>query len=276
MYSKKLSSAEPGLIIICIDQSGSMEESYANGNKAQFAAMAVNRVIGEIIAACTAGNTIKDRCWIAVIGYGAKTELEFLNPASTLAENANTMVVKKKISDGAGGLVEVDEIMRVFVNPVANGGTPMADAFREAVQGATGFISKFPNSFPPVVINITDGEPYTGDSVEAAMQDARIEAEKLTQLKTSDGNVILMNAHISNAGAGKIELPSNKQGIGENVLAEFLYDISSVLPDNMVLGAQHAGFNVQQGQGARGFVFNAESETLIKLLNFGSNPSGLR
>lgn len=267
MYQELLSSANPGLIIIMIDQSASMSDSYANSTKAKFASVAVNKVIEEIILSCSSGDGIKDRCYVAVIGYGSTVDILFLETASELAKNPNTTTVKKKISDGAGGLIEVDEVQRVFVNPIANGGTPMAEAFQQAFHGTERFITNHPNSFPPIIINITDGEPnewYLQKSFDATTR----EAKKLADLKTSDGNVIILNAHISDASAGKIELPSNDSGFSSNKFAQFLFDISSVLPEPLVESAKNAGFNVQTG--AKGFVFNADAETLIKLLNFGS------
>ncbi|WP_373479793.1 vWA domain-containing protein [Geminocystis sp.] len=261
MYQELLSSANPGLIIIMIDQSGSMSDFYANSSKAKFASVAVNKVIEEIILSCSSGDGIKDRCYVAVIGYGSNVDILFLETASELAKNPNTTTVKRKISDGAGGLIEVDEVQRVFVNPIANGGTPMAEAFQQASNGIEKFITNHPNGFPPIVINITDGEPNN-------MALATNEAKKLAQLKTSDGNVIILNAHISNASAGKIELPSNDSAFSSNQFAKFLFDISSVLPDPLIESAKNTGFNVQTG--AKGFVFNADAETLIKLLNFGS------
>jgi hypothetical protein len=125
MYQELLSSAKPGLILIMIDQSGSMSDTYANSNKADFAALAVNRVIGEIITACSSGDEIKDRCYVAVVGYGSGVNVLFLDKASDLAKKTNTTTLKKKVSDGAGGLVEIDEVMRVFVKPTASGGTPI-------------------------------------------------------------------------------------------------------------------------------------------------------
>lgn len=260
MYQELLSSAKPGLILIMIDQSASMSDKYANSNKAEFAALAVNRVIGEIITACSSGDEIKDRCWVAVVGYGASINV-LLDKASELAKTLNTTTRKRKVSDGAGGLVEVDQIMRVFVNPTASNGTPMAEAFKQAYNGVEKFISNHPDSFPPVVINITDGEPNDFNA-------ATTEAKKLAQLKTSDGNVIVLNAHISNASAGKIELPSDNAGFSNNKFANFLFDISSVLPDPLAESAKNAGFNVQLNAG--GFIFNADAEALIKLLQFGS------
>lgn len=261
MYQEQLSSAKPGFILIMIDQSASMSDKYANSDKADFAAKAVNRVIGEIITACSSGNEIKDRCFVAVVGYGASINILFLDKASELAKNPNTTTLKRKVSDGAGGLVEVDEVMRVFVKPTASNGTPMAEAFKQAYTGVEKFISNHRDSFPPVVINITDGEPNDSNA-------ATTEAKKLAQLKTSDGNVIVLNAHISNASAGKIELPSDNAGFSNNKFANFLFDISSVLPDPLAESAKNAGFNVQPN--ARGFIFNADAEALIKLLQFGS------
>jgi von Willebrand factor type A domain len=261
MYQEQLSSSKPGLIIIMIDQSGSMSDSYAGSTKAKFATLAVNRVIAEIITACTVGDEIRDRCYVAVIGYGDGVNVMFLDKVSDLAKNPNTITVKKKVSDGAGGLVEVDEIVRVFVNDTASGATPMTEAFQQAYKGVDKFISNNPSGFPPIVINITDGEPNNIDT-------AATEANKLAQLKTSDGNAIIMNAHISTASAGKIELSSNNAGFSGNKFANFLFDISTVLPDTLANRAKETGFNVESG--SRGFVFNADAETLIRILNFGS------
>ncbi len=261
MYQEQLSSSKPGLIIIMLDQSGSMSDRYAGSTKANFAALAVNRVIAEIITACTIGDEIRDRCYVAVIGYSGSVDVMFLDKVSDLANNPNTTTVKKQVSDGAGGLVTVDEIVRVFVNDKACGGTAMTEAFQQAYKGADKFISNNPSSFPPIVINITDGEPND-------INTAATEANKLAQLKTSDGNVIVMNAHISTASAGKIELPSNNAGFSGNQFANFLFDISTVLPDTLANRAKEVGFNVESG--FRGFVFNADAETLIRILNFGS------
>lgn len=264
MYQEQLSSSKPGLILMMIDQSGSMSESYANSTKADFAALAVNRVIAEIITACTVGNEIKDRCYVAAIAYGSNgnnVDVIFLDKVSDLAKNPNTITLKKKVPDGAGGLVEVDEIIRVFVKSTANGGTPMAEAFHQAYKGVEKFVTNNPNSFPPIVINITDGEPNDFNS-------ATQQAKKITQLKTTDGNVIVLNAHIANASAGKVELPNNNAGFSNNQFANFLFEISSVLPDNLANKAQEVGFNVQPN--SRGFVFNADAEALVRILNFGS------
>ena len=244
-----------------VDQSYSMTDPYAGSTKAEFAALAVNRVIAEVITACTAGDEIKDRCYIAAIGYGNTTDVLFLEKVSDLAANPSTISLKKKVSDGAGGLVEVDEVIRVFLKATANGGTPMAEAFRQAHEGAQRFISSHPNSFPPIVINITDGEPNNFGS-------ATREAKKLAQLETTDGSVIVLNAHIATKVAGRVELPNSNAAFSSDKFAKFLFDISTVLPDTLATRAKDVGFNIQDG--SKGFVYNADAETLVRILNFGS------
>ena len=75
MYQKLIGASSPGLFVILVDQSGSMTERYGNSTRAEFAALAVNRTIYEIIASCRKGEKISDRCHITVIGYGERTEL---------------------------------------------------------------------------------------------------------------------------------------------------------------------------------------------------------
>lgn len=261
MYEQQLSTVNPGLILILLDQSASMRTVYADSTKAEFAALAVNRVIGEIIQACTAGDNVKDRCHVGVIGYGNKAELLFVSSASQLAENTEVVNLPKLISDGAGGVIEVNQILRVFVRPVSHGSTDMAGAFRLASQGVEKFIGHFPNSFPPIIINITDGEPNNFDQTKH-------EAQQLSKLKTTDGPIVIMNAYISSDKDLLIQLPSDEVSFSTNRFARFLYSLSSELPETMLAEAINSGFSAKKG--AKGFIFNADPDTLIRFLRFGT------
>ena len=66
----------------------------------------------------------------------------------------------------------------------------------------------------------------------------------------------------------EIQLPSNASSMG-NQYAKFLFDISSEIPPRLLQAAQEASLTTQPN--ARGLVFNASTETLIKLLTFGSS-----
>ena len=109
MYSKLIGTNNPGLFIILVDQSDSMSDKYADTDKASFAALAVNRTIYEILASCMAGEKPKDRCHISVIGYGKATEMILGGMPSEIKNPLHGHeTYKKKVSDGAGGLVEVE------------------------------------------------------------------------------------------------------------------------------------------------------------------------
>ena len=263
-YQQKIGTDNPGVIVLLIDQSASMSDPASDGKpKADHAALAVNRVIYEIQAASQAGAAIKPRCMVGIVGYGPQVGAVASGMIDELAANPKRWdKLKRKVDDGAGGLVEVDFNMPIWVDPVADNGTPMTEAFAEAFRVlSNGWLPSHPDSFPPIIINITDGEP--NDATTAAA-----EARRLMGLQTSDGNALLFNVHVSsNRNAGETALPSSDAGLADDY-ARFLFGISSPLPDAMMEAAGRVGFAPQPG--ARGFIFNATPESLVKLLTFGS------
>ena len=256
-----IGTANPGLILILVDQSYSMTDPYGAGQKKDVAALAVNRAVYEIILACQSGESIKDRCFVGILGYGASVEVHVHGMISHVADNHVTkQKVIKKEPDGAGGIIEMETEMPVWITPKASNGTPMHEAFDAAYSVAEEWVQKNPDSFPPIVINVTDGDPNKPDETKEA-------AKKLMQLSTTDGNLLLMNAHISNSEAGELSFPNSDSGLYDQY-AKYLFDISSELPETLSQAAMKVGFSPLDG--SRCFVFNAKAETLIMLLNFGS------
>jgi hypothetical protein len=258
-YSKLIGASSPGLIIILLDQSASMSDN----NKAQDASKAVNRVIYEILLASRAGEIIKPRCDVGVIGYGATV---YPIVGGTITEIASkpsrTEQVERKVDDGAGGLVSIKMDMPIWVEARAENGTPMDDAFEKAYIIIEKWVKDHPNNFPPIIMNVTDGEPNNPERT-------KITANKVMSLSTSDGNALLFNAHITGTDrTAEIQLPSGMSDMSDKY-AKFLYDISSVIPSRLLQAAQDSGLMVKPN--ARGLVFNASTETLIKLLTFGSS-----
>ncbi len=253
-YTKlPISVASPGLIIILVDQSGSMSDRFLtpqgkNVSKAEFAADAINRCIYEILEGCRSGEKVKDRCHIVVIGYGSQTSV-------LVAGKASEIDAQSKRTVNVSGLD-----LPVWVEPAASNGTPMADAFNEAAEVINKWVPYYPNNFPPVVINVTDGEPNN----EASAIDA---ARNLMSLGTQDGTTLLFNGHIGTSSSGEILLPATDSTFTDK-LARLMFSISSELPSPMAAAAQNAGF--KPAAGSRGFLMNASAESLTKLLVFGS------
>ena len=117
--TKRWSSATPGLLVIQIDQSGSMLTAFAEGKtRSEFASLATNRLINDLIQRNYDGKAPKDRCYVVVIGYGDDARILTSGYLSELeASPLRIDEVKKKISDGAGGLVETAVKMPLWVDP---------------------------------------------------------------------------------------------------------------------------------------------------------------
>ena len=101
------SSATPGLLIILLDQSGSMLSPFgASGSRTVVASTAVNRIIDTIIQKNFDGDSPKNRCFISVIGYNHNVKeicsgyLKDLDSNPLRVEN-----IKKRQLDGAGGIL---------------------------------------------------------------------------------------------------------------------------------------------------------------------------
>jgi hypothetical protein len=275
-YIQEISRATPGYLVILIDQSFSMCYPFGPGagTKAKECATAVNRVLREIVLACTDGDEIKNSCDISVFGYGQVKDPVVnafpgelaTKPVVTIQELTEHCLrvetVKRKVADGAGGLVEIDDQFPIWIESAAVGETPMAEAFEMAATIVREWINAHPASFPPVVINITDGEANSLPQAKAA-------AEALSQLETKDGKTLLINAHISEGGESEVILPASPGQLPQgDSYAQFLFELSSELPPRMLERAAAAGWNPSSY--AKGFVYKAKLETLIQLLEIGT------
>jgi uncharacterized protein YegL len=271
-YKQEISATKnlPSCLIVLLDQSGSMADQFGadKRSKAIAAALAVNRALEMLVDNCTKGEDVRDYFHVGVIGYGNNAAQDLLTggsgPAgllisSKLEERAATVEVETEEVDHAGNL-KVDQLNKWF-DPVANGGTPMDEAFNMASAKLQQWVASYPNSFPPMVLNITDGEPNQPDVAESA-------ARALQQIKTSDGDTLLFNCHISSTGAAAVEYPTSEQGLPDDK-AQWLFRISSEIPESLVSNAQAAGLT-SVVPGSRGFVYNANAGKLVKFLRIGT------
>src|SRR5438132_21317 len=116
------------------------------------------------------------------------------------------------------------------------GGTPMYEALRKAKEEVDTFLSIQPNCFPPLVINITDGQPTDGDARAVIAT-----AEDLRAMASRDGHVLLFNAHLSEKRSRPIEFPDDEADLPDD-FARLLFRMSSELPPKLAEAAKHDGF----------------------------------
>jgi hypothetical protein len=148
----------------------------------------------------------------------------------------------------------------VWIEPVCNGGTPMCAALQHVHGLLEWWISTHQESFPPMVIHITDGESTDGNPSGKA-------AKELTDLYTHGGEVLLFNIHLSSQKAKSVVFP-DRDWTPPNQFARLLFGMSSVLPDGVIQAAQEEGLPVTAE--SRGFAFNANLKDLIRFLDIGT------
>lgn len=276
-YSAEISRSNPSCFLFVIDQSGSMADPFggeAGKRKADGVADALNRLIQNLVIKCAKTEGVRDYYYIGVIGYGGQAGPAFLGalagkeliPISQVAANPARIEERtKKVDDGAGGLVDQKVKFPIWIEPVANQGTPMRQAMSMAADTLRTFVAAHPDSFPPIVIHITDGESTDGDPTEAM--------RNVTAIHTSDGNVLLFNVHLSSNTNPPVAYPNSPDALPDKY-AQLLYDTASELTPFMQSIAREQGLEPQSG--ARGFVFNSDLALVIQSLDIGTRPSNLR
>jgi hypothetical protein len=256
--------------VFLIDQSTSMAKPLGGRTgqtKADGVAEVINRLLFNLILKST-GTVLKNRYHIGVIGYGLAVGPAFdgalqdvaLAPLSDLANNPRRVEQVRKVEDdGRGGKVEKVVQRPVWFEPTARGKTRMCRALALAAETVEPFIDAHPHCYPPLVINISDGQATDGDP--------RGPAEALCNLSSSDGNVLLFNLHLSPSDAEPILFPDSEASLPEPH-ACLLFRMSSRLPDGMRRQAAGLGFSLTDE--ARGFAFNADLVSLVNFLDIGT------
>jgi hypothetical protein len=277
MYSAEINRVNPSCFVFLIDQSGSMSDVFdveSAKRKADVLADAINRLLQNLVLKCARDEGVRDYYQVSVIGYGESCGPAFsgalagrdLVPVSDVANlPARIEERTKQVSDGAGGLVDQQIKFPIWFEPKAGGRTPMCAALAQANTVLDSWLAQHFSCFPPIVINISDGEPTDGDPSAAA--------DQIRALATTDGNVLLFNLHLSATAASPIQFPDSESTLPDEH-ARLLFRISSLLPPHLKDAVEQEGIPVSEG--TRGFVFNADLVSLIKFLDVGTRPSNLR
>jgi hypothetical protein len=281
-YSQEISRQNKALFIFLLDQSYSMEDPLAGGDrKIDQLALAMNAWLQNMVIACSKAEGFKDYLDIAIIGYGtdqdsnpiigpallgplAGRELVSINDIATSPARMETVTALIP-DEETGEMLPMEQQIPVWIDATTQGATPICSAIVKACEIVDAWIPQHESSFPPIVINITDGESSEGDPIPYA--------EALKQRGTKDGNVLFFNCCLSATPAD----PFLFRGNGELMPDEFarqLFQMSSVLPEPMINKARADGQDLEPN--ARGMAYNADMVSLIKFLDMGTRAATLR
>lgn len=257
----------PGHLVFLIDQSTSMNVKDANGKtRAEKVVEAVQDAIINCVDMCIAGTSVKNRFFLTIIGYGGEPTPTVTTIKEDWAKNLIPDLQALKTNGGT------------FIPVEALGWTPMAEAFDLAKECLEGWFEACQEKVDdgsylgipaPIIINITDGEPCDGSST--AKERAEASAKELLSLSGTDGNVTLFNLHISDEGT-EIVFPSDKAILNGCPEGEFLFDLSSDMPDEIAESARQKGIEGVCA-GAKCMAVNVKGGTITTLINVGSDYS---
>jgi hypothetical protein len=256
-YRAKVTTRNPTAVLILADHSGSMVWKSKSGDKmrSEVLANAVNGILEDLVVANLQGGEIRERLDVGVLSAtdrstrpllpGPKGDQDLV-PLSYLADNT------------IPGEVNGDP-KPVWLRPAARGDNGDVQAFLRARVVLLKWTAEHPDSFPPTLINITDGYASDGDPTPVAL-DIR------DNVGTKDGKTLLYNVHI---GEGPSILFPDSEAELPNAEAVALFRMSRPLPPALIAAARARGIKLSDG--ARAFAYNADLPMLTDFLSVGSS-----
>lgn len=238
----------------------------------------INKLFNELILTCKRTDGVGDYADLLVVGYSDEPEnvsiawqgplagKTWVKVSELVGNQISEQEIEVEIKTRAGTRTEKQKQL-CWIEPVAEGRTPMRTALNLAAQKLSEWIENHPHNFPPIVFNITDGMPTDGEYEQMLKA-----AKEIRDLHTSDGFVLLFNIHISSLDGEAIMLPASKDELIDNDYAKALFDYSSVIPKE---------FEPRIADMVKGYLkdehvamsFNADLKSLWRILQIGTRTT---
>lgn len=250
-YEKMISRTNPGLIVLVLDDSASMADDLLGTSdpKHKWVERYCGIIFNDLLerSSDVKGNdvVVKPRYYIHVIKYGSTPEL-WGNQEMDI-QTAVEMFSHCGNSLGLGGNL---------------GSTDAKTAFEEAYNYLQQALTteRFKDSFPPMLLHLTDGESQT---------DASNVADQVKQLSTKDGNVLVVNAYIGTQTSLNYKAPDDFPGYldvseaGPSQDNIRLFEMSSQAPENITTNLKADNIFPQLRSDARLF-FDVRTKEMLK------------
>jgi hypothetical protein len=289
LYSKRMTSANPGLMVFLIDCSSSMAlpmlRSATDDNnsvsKFEAASMILNNFLYDCMIKCTSESTYKDYVDFVILGYGDHT----FSPISKISPSEYPISVNKlegafaSIEDFSENESDTINSPMTWINENSVGGnTAMLSAFTSAKRIILEWVEKHPDSHPPVLINISDGMandlPRNEEEPELLDPSPLIQiCNDIKKIQTNDGNVTIGNIHLSDGKIMTLMFPvSLDEALAtEEETAPMLYEMASTVPAPWLEKALDFNFDIKQG--SKFYIYNSDFDNFLQFFKFGTNPT---
>lgn len=283
-YTANITRDTPTAFIFLVDQSISMNRiTKFDGEDitlSEALARIINRQIKELVQRCIKFDDVRHYFDIALIGYGENVysawngNLEgrwFVSPKEIYDNPYQTIEVIKKVRT-RNGIQEKRSSQEMWLTARHDGSWTR---YHLAIDKAKELLEQWLEDhkdkycYPPTIINITDGD-YNNISHE----DMRQKTNEVQSLATKDGNVILINIHITPGDATKeVLFPVDKSEMSGE-LFQRLFDLSSLLPvcySQPIANMKGTGGNCRY----KGLAVNVGANLLPQLMNIGT-PTNIK
>lgn len=276
-YSQSITREHRTAFLLLLDRSGSMRERVLFDGREVTKACAVaetaNRFLFELTERARRSDGVRDYYDVAVLSYSGDSvesllseRPEFISVSELARRRTEQSIWSREhlLPDGRHTIVTT--VTPRHILPHAEGRTPMYEAMLEACDMLRRWCGDSRNaaSFPPVVLNITDGE--FSDCGEEDLADI---SHRIRSLGTDDGNVLLLNIHIASGSGAPMIFPTESEISLGGRNAEIMARCSSRMPASFeaVIG-QYRGREAEPP--FVGMSYNAPITEVLNIINIGS------
>jgi hypothetical protein len=272
-YSAEISRDHPTAFLFVIDQSESMQDPIAGGrSKAEFVADVLNKTLYTLVTNCSKADGVRPYFDIGVLSYSGDGVADgfshganghaIICPITDVADTPLRIEERmRSVDDGAGSIVEQKTKFPIWFEPKCAGRTPMRAGLTRAAEVVAEWCDAHPDSYPPTILHVTDGESTDGDPQDIA--------DGLRKLHTNDGEALLFNLHVSTLGAKEIVFARDDGGLVDDY-SKLLFRMSSPLPAHLSHLAGDKGYAMSEG--SRGFIFNGDPKLIVDFFEIGTRP----
>lgn len=274
MYTARITRRNKAAILLLLDRSGSMaEEIIYEGkqiSKAQALCNVINSLLEELINRSHRERFIGDYFDVAIVGYSGEGATSLLGSGFRRIVDIDIMDVPTRLHRQKRTLpngTQFDSVIeqREWLTPHAKGRTPMGEALKMARRMCRSWAAKHPESFPPIVINITDGE-----ATDTTPEELLRRADELKAVATQDGNLLFVNIHLTSqydTPTEVVKFPYEGEQLPINRHSKLLYKMSSQLPElyNSAIAEMKGGEPPY-----RAICYNTSMDELTGMLAIGS------
>jgi hypothetical protein len=260
----KLSSKDPGLLMVIADLSGSMNEGFAGQadiKKADALADVVNGVVGDFVDRMNVGGQIRPRLDVMLEGYGGNGTASLFQGALagkeivSISELADNPAAEIDVDDGEGNMIP----RPVWVSPTGSGGTPMKAGFSRLRSTVARWGRKPSGKHLVLGVHVTDGAFTDADPSQEL-------ADLASEVKSRGGELLMTNIHLSSNGnpGDAVIFPNEADADQLDEQGKLLFRMSSPVPPAL---AEKLGTK----PGARMMAYNATLEQFAKVFEAGSS-----